>query len=90
MPSWEEEKRNAQMAFTAPESDREAAHASVDSFYSQILTRGYITPALSNASLNQQILDGDFKEPNVRESDVDRMYEQEQDQDCNWDVEQER
>ena len=34
MPSWEEEKRNAQMAFTAPESDREAAHASVDSFYS--------------------------------------------------------
>jgi len=87
MASWEEEKRNAQMAFTGPESDREAAHASVDSFYRQILTKGYVTPALSNASLNQQILDGDFREPNVRESDLDRIYEQEQDQERNWDIE---
>lgn len=73
---WEEEKRQAQMAFTSPQSDMEAAHQSVDNFYRQILTRGYIEPIAGDKSLNQQILEGDFREPYLMsDAEIERVAE---------------
>ncbi|WP_052888128.1 hypothetical protein [Thermogemmatispora carboxidivorans] len=57
MPSWEETKREGQMAFLSQGDNIQAAHESVDSFYRQILTRGYIAPSMENSDLTRQIAD---------------------------------
>lgn len=62
MPTWEETKRAGQTAFISQETSFQAAHESVDNFYQQILTRGYISPAMENSDLTQQIAEN-FYEP---------------------------
>ncbi|GHO54169.1 hypothetical protein KSB_26440 [Ktedonobacter robiniae] len=81
MSEWEEEKRRTQTAFITPDDNIEAVHESVDNFYRHILTRGYIEPGMGNIDLNQQILEGDFREPSIKGEDLNHFYDQELDVD---------
>lgn len=55
MPTWEKTKRAGQTAFISQENSLQVAHASVDSFYRQILAQGYISPSMESSDLTQQI-----------------------------------
>lgn len=60
MPTWEETKRNMQMAFLDTAKD---IHSSISDTYQQILMRGHIFPITGNDSLTQQIADDVYREP---------------------------
>lgn len=48
-------KRAGQTAFISQETSLQDARASVDNFYQQIVTKGYISPAMESSDLTQQI-----------------------------------
>src|SRR5260370_30580194 len=77
MPRWEEMKRAGQTAFISEDTGLQAAHASVDNFYRQIVTQGYISPSMESSDLTQQIAEN-FYEPTKEDW---REYEQYLDQD---------
>jgi hypothetical protein len=81
MTDWEQEKRDAQLAFINPGDSLEEAHESVDRFYIQLLAKGYVEPFLGNDSPTQRAIDADLREQDIKEADVDRSVEQEQDLD---------
>ena len=76
MPTWEEQKRAGQTAFINQDTSLQAAHESVDRFYRQILTEGYISSSMERSDLTQQIAENVY-EPTKEDW---REYEQYVDQ----------
>lgn len=64
MPTWEETKRNMQMAFLDAAKDM---HSSIGNAYWQLMTTGHVYPPMGKESMTQQIIQGRFSEPEIQE-----------------------
>ncbi len=92
MPTWEETKREGQTAFLRQGDNIQAAHESVDRFYRQILTKGYIAPSMERSDLTHQIAES-FYEPTREDwKEYERYLDQNQwpEQELGIDVDVER
>lgn len=92
MPTWEETKRAGQTAFINQESGLPAAHESVDRFYRQILTNGYISPSMERSDLTQQIAENLYEPTKEDWKEYERYLDQDQlpEQEPGIDMEPER
>jgi hypothetical protein len=76
MPTWEETKRAGQTAFISQGESVQAAHESVDNFYRQILTRGYVSPSIEGGDMSHQIADQVYEPTREDWKDYERYLDE--------------
>lgn len=63
MPSWEEQKRAGQTAFTLAGNAFSDVHNSIGNAYQQILLTGHLYPSIGSENLTRQITEDQFRQP---------------------------
>ncbi|HLG63069.1 MAG TPA: hypothetical protein VKY19_14110 [Ktedonosporobacter sp.] len=71
MPTWEETKRNMQMAFLDAAKD---IHSSIGNAYQQIMTTGHLYPPMGKENFTQQIIQDKFPEPEMEQQEKEPLF----------------
>lgn len=91
MPSWEEQKRSGQTAFTLAGNLLQDVHSSISAAYQQILITGHLYPSMGKDSLTHQITEDFYRQPEHEDIGLfGRQHTFEPGHDLDQDIEPER